>query len=362
MNFFRHVIRNKLILADPELQSSLYSSSVLAELNSGQSCNRVLNNAISRPRIPYEIIFACGGWNCKRDTRFIETYDIRADKWFIHTKTDVIEPRQTHGLCALNNLIYVIGGYDDREYLNTVCCYNPITQKWKYCACMHRPRGGVSVCSQDGKIYALGGYNGRIGMNSAERYSPNLNQWEMIPSMHCVRSEASAASLNGKIYVVGGLNEHEGLRSAEVFDPQTNEWTFIHSMATVRSGLSLVAYNNYLYALGGYNGDTILKSGERYNPTRSSEWQQISEMHHRRNNFAAVVLEGMIFVAGGAKYLQPIAVVEYYDVDSDEWHKASSMNMKRDGLSACVLAGLPNAKAYSQASRIQEASSDNSTH
>jgi kelch-like protein 10 len=367
IDFFKHVMSNKLILASPELQSSLYPASVyLAELDSGQSRDRALNNPIARPRIPYEIIFAVGGWNGKRYTRFIETYDIRADKWFVCTQTDDVAAREAHGLCALDNLIYVVGGYGNREYLNTVCSYNPITHKWKYLSCMYHARCGVGICSQDGKIYALGGYNGKIEMNSAERYSPNLNQWEMIPSMHCVRSQASAASLNGKIYIAGGSNEHEVLRSAEVFDPNTNEWTFIPPMANARSGLSLVSYNNCLYALGGYNEDTPFRSGERYDPTRSSDWQEISEMHNRRNNFAAVVLDGMIFVAGGAHFLQPTATVEYYDVDTDEWHEASSMNMNRDGLRACVLAGLPNAKEYFRASRIQEidqeASNDSSTY
>jgi kelch-like protein 10 len=367
INFLRHVMNNKLILASPELQSSLYPAYVyLAELDSGQSCNRAVNNPTARPRIPYEIIFVVGGWNGEGNTRFIETYDIRADKWFICMKTDDVAARETHGLCALDNLIYVVGGYVGREYLNTVCCYNPITQKQKYCASMHHARSGVGVCTQDGKIYAIGGYNGKIEMNSAERYSPNLNLWEMIPPMHCVRSEASAASLNGKIYIAGGTNEHQALRSAEVFDPDTNEWTFIPPMANARSGLSLVVYNNCLYALGGYNEHTIFRSGERYNPSYSSDWQQISEMHNPRNNCAAVVLEDMIFVVGGAKFLQPIASVEYYDADFDQWHEASSMNMKRDGLSACVLAGLPNAKEYSHASRIQEKdqqiSNDNSTY
>jgi kelch-like protein 10 len=364
INFFMHVMNNKHILANPELQSSLYpASAFLAKPDSGQSRDRHLNNPIAGPRTPYEIIFVVGGWNGTSSTRFIETYDIRTDKWFICAKSDQVESRETHGLCALDNLIYVVGGYSGSEYLNTVCCYNPITQKWKHCASMYHVRSCAVVCSQDGKIYALGGYNGKMGMKSAERYCPNLNNWEMIPSMHCVRSQAGAASLNSKVYIAGGTSETEVLRSAEMFDPDTNEWTFIPPMTNARAGLSLVACNNCLYALGGYN-NTTLKSGERYNPSCSSGWQQISDMHKKRNNFGAVVLEGMIFVIGGAKFLQPIAGVEYYDVVYDEWHEVSPMNMSRDGLSACVLAGLPNAKeCVSRIKEIdQEASADNSSY
>jgi hypothetical protein len=40
-------------------------------------------------------------------------------------------------------------------------------------------------------------------------------------------------------------------------------------------------------------------TGEQCNPTCFSDWQQISEMSTARSNFAAVVLDGMIFVLGG---------------------------------------------------------------
>jgi kelch-like protein 10 len=353
LNFFTNVMNNEFILASPELQSSLNSASgFLAELNSEQTRDRELNHPIARPRIPYEILFAVGGWGNVMPTRIIETYDIRADRWLICTNRDH-SPRAYHGVCALENLIYMVGGFDGSDCLSTVRCYNPITQEWQDKACMYHSRCFVSVCSQDGKIYALGGFDGRNRMNYAESYSPCLNQWEMIPAMHCPRSDASAASLNGKIYIAGGLDGEQVLRSVEVFGPETNEWTFIHSMESPRSGLSLVAYNNRLYALGGFNEFTRLSSGELYNPSSSSNWQQISEMFSPRSNFAAAVLEGKIFVFGGFDGSTTISDAEYYDLNSDEWYEVSSMNMSRSALSACVLAGLPSAKEYSYNSRIQ---------
>lgn len=158
----------------------------------------VLNNCYLRPRIPYDILFAVGGWSAGSPTNFIETYDTRADKWLLSTDTDSV-PRAYHGLCTLKGLIYMIGGFDGNEHFNTVRCFDPITHTWKECACMYHPRCYVSVVMHAGKIYAMGGYNGRIRMNSAERYDPESNQWEMIPSMQRQRSDASAAALDDKV-------------------------------------------------------------------------------------------------------------------------------------------------------------------
>jgi kelch-like protein 10 len=352
LNFFTNLMNHQLILASPELQRCLSSASAfLAELNPEQARDRDLNRPFAHPRVPYEILFAIGGWS-RVPTRFVETYDMRADKWIICKNADHTA-RVYHGVCALDNLIYVVGGYACTEFLSTVRRYNPVTQEWQDCACMYHARCYVSVCSQDGKIYALGGFDGRDRMSSVERYSPCLNQWEMIPSMHMRRSDASAASLNGKIYIAGGLDGDQVLSSVEVFDPDTNEWTFIHSMDNPRSGVRLVACNNCLYALGGFNEFIRLSSGEQYNPSCPSNWQQISEMLSPRSNFAAVVLDGKIFVFGGYDGSTTIAEAEYYDVRSDEWYEVSSMNLKRSALSACVLRGLPNAKEYSYKSGIQ---------
>ncbi|XP_069702649.1 kelch-like protein 10 [Periplaneta americana] len=360
------VMNNKLILGNLELQDSLYPASLfLAELDSRPGSELDLNDPLARPRIPYEILFAVGGWSAGSPTSFVETYDTRADRWFLSMNTD-ITPRAYHGLCTIDNLIYMIGGFDGNEHFNTVRCYNPVTREWKERACMYHARCYVSVCSLGDKIYALGGYNGRSRMSSAERYSPHNNQWEMIPSMHRQRSDASAAALQNKIYIVGGFNGQEVLRSAEVFDPATSQWTYIHSMISARSGVNLVAYRNCLYALGGFNGFARLNSGERYDPSRSTDWQEVTEMFTPRSNFATAVLDDMIFVIGGFNGSTTIAYVECYDADSNEWYDATPMNLNRSALSACVLAGLPNKKEYSYLSKVQEigqgASSDATNH
>ncbi|KAK9739185.1 Kelch motif [Popillia japonica] len=84
----------------------------------------VVNVLFMRPRIPFDVIFAVGGWSAGSPTNFIETYDTRADRWLLSTDTDSV-PRAYHGLCTLRGLIYMIGGFDGNEHFNTVRCFDP---------------------------------------------------------------------------------------------------------------------------------------------------------------------------------------------------------------------------------------------
>ncbi|KAH0946331.1 hypothetical protein HN011_002719 [Eciton burchellii] len=353
--FVNNILSWKLVEEDETCKQMLLPVNVyLTEQDSKQNGGEIdLKNPLARPRVPYEILFAIGGWSAGSPTSFVETYDTRADRWFLSVNTDVT-PRAYHGLCALNNLIYMIGGFDGHEHFNTVRCFDPVTKEWRERACMYHARCYVSVCTHGGKIYALGGYNGRTRMSSGERYEPQRNQWEMIPSMHRQRSDASAATLHDKIYIVGGFNGQEVLDSVEVFDVETNQWSNVHSMISPRSGVSLVAFRDSLYALGGFSGVTRLSSGERYTPNHSDQWHEISEMFSPRSNFATVILDDMIFVIGGYNGSSTIAYVECYDADYNEWYDASPMNLSRSALSACVIAGLANAREYSYLGKARD--------
>ncbi|XP_034945514.1 kelch-like protein 10 [Chelonus insularis] len=343
------------------INSDYISNNILSWklIQNNQNCQEIFepsnikSDLFSRLRIPYEILFAIGGWSEGSPTNFIETYDCRANKWFLSIHTDTVL-RAYHGLCTLNNLIYVIGGFDGYNYFNTVRCFNPITKEWIEKACMYHVRCFVSVCTDDGIIYALGGCsNGPTRLSSAERYKPERNQWEMIPPMHRQRSDASAAALNHKIYIVGGFNGKEILRSCEVFDIESNQWSYIRSLSYPRTKMSLVAFGDDLYVFGGYDGLTRLTSVERYNSTERKEWEKVPRMSTARSNLAAVVLDEMIYVFGGYTGSVTTSSMEYYNPKTNQWSNSSSMNLNRCALGACVLSGLPDAKEYSFLSKTK---------
>lgn len=97
-------------MIEEESECREYMSDVLTVLGGlGQEDDvDYFNNYLFRPRIPYGVLFAVGGWSAGSPTNFLETYDSRADRWLFSVDTDT-SPRAYHGLCNLNGYIYMIG-------------------------------------------------------------------------------------------------------------------------------------------------------------------------------------------------------------------------------------------------------------
>ena len=52
-------------------------------------------------------------------------------------------------------------------------------------------------------IYAVGGYDGSAHLNTVECFDPMTNAWRTVASMASRRSSAGVAVLNDMLYVVG---------------------------------------------------------------------------------------------------------------------------------------------------------------
>ncbi|UYV78786.1 KLHL10 [Cordylochernes scorpioides] len=300
---------------------------------------------MARPRIPYEILFAIGGWSGGSPTNYIETYDSRADRWIRVPDVDPAGPRAYHKCAVVGYDIYVIGGFDGVVYFSGCRCFNAVTKTWREVAPMNSRRCYVSVTVLNKCVYAMGGFDGVHRQNTAERYDHTANQWTYIAPMNMQRSDASAATLEDCIYITGGFNGSECLSSAEYYHAQVNQWTMIAPMISRRSGVSCISYHGSIFVLGGFNGMSRLCSGEKYNP-RTNTWTSIPDMMSRRSNFAIEVIDDMVFAIGGYNGDTIICQVECYDEKTDQWFEATDMNIFRSALAACVIPGLPNSRDY----------------
>lgn len=206
-----------------------------------------------RPRIPSQILFAIGGWQEGIPTTLIETYDVRTNKWF-ESKMSHQHPRAYHGMEIIDGIIYLVGGTNGNEILNSLHCYDPVTGRWFQRANMYEQRCYVSTAVLDDKLIAMGGHNGTQRVRTVEMYDPSINQWNKLPEMNLARSDACATVFQGKLYIAGGLNDQIIENSVEMYDPTQKVWTFLQPMSSPRTSLALVAYHNSLYALGGNNG------------------------------------------------------------------------------------------------------------
>uniref|UniRef100_A0A671M840 Kelch-like protein 10 n=1 Tax=Sinocyclocheilus anshuiensis TaxID=1608454 RepID=A0A671M840_9TELE len=345
-DYFMTDVRNNALVLESEACSDIVINAmkVIFDLHMEEPASSELVNQLTRPRLPYEILLAIGGWSVSNPTNEIEAYDARADCWVNVTQEDEL-PRAYHGSVVLDGFVYCLGGFDSENYFSSVRKFNPITQTWQEVAPMYERRCYVSVAVLDGLIYAIGGFNGYGRLKTAERYDTNTNQWTMMAPMNERRSDASATSLQGKVYICGGFTGVECLFSAESFNPETNQWSLIAPMRSRRSGVGVITYGNLVYAVGGFDGAARLRSAEAYNPLNDT-WHDIRSMINPRSNFGIEVVDDQLVVAGGFNGVGTCRDVECYNRMTNEWDEVCSMSISRSAVSCCVISGLPDVTQY----------------
>jgi kelch-like protein 10 len=141
-------------------------------------------------------------------------------------------------ICALSGDIYMIVRTGQARQA-TVERYSPRKNQWRFVAPMNSQRSDGSSCIMDDKIYMVGGFNGQECLQSVEVYDPVADTWEFIQPMRNRRSGVGACALNGYIYAIGGFNGVARMLSGERYNPTTNQWTAIKDMLNPRSNYAI---------------------------------------------------------------------------------------------------------------------------
>lgn len=86
---------------------------------------------------------------------------------------------------------------------------------------MHCQRSDASATSLNDIIYICGGFNGIECLNSCESYSAETNQWTIITPMRNRRSGVSCIGYHSSVFVIGGFNGISRMCGGEKFNPDT---------------------------------------------------------------------------------------------------------------------------------------------
>jgi len=187
---------------------------------------------------------------------------------------------------------------------------------------------GWSVIALSNKAFAQGG------------------TWMTKPPMQTARCQTTAVELNGKVYAIGGAtnvcNQDNSSRtsSVEVFDPVTESWSTVTPMPTARNELAAAVVDGKIYVIGGVSaGDKV----EIYDPVTDT-WSTAAPMPTKRIAMGATAVNGKIYVVGGCAEGSPdpcdgLATLEIYDPATDTWTTGAPMSTGRDGLGVAALDG-----------------------
>lgn len=173
--------------------------------------------------------------------------------------------------------------------------------------------------------------------------------WIPKANMPSSRWDLSSCVVDGKIYAIGGAYRYAPRSYVEVYDPVTDTWMRKSDMPTARLGLSTSVVNGKIYAIGGgliestwSNGESF-KTVEEYDPATDT-WATKSEMLRARGWHSAVVLDGKIYIIGGADSPSgpsggvQIRTVDVYDPSTDSWSQKGNIPRSRicDGSASMV--------------------------
>jgi N-acetylneuraminic acid mutarotase len=264
---------------------------------------------------------------------------------------------------ALNNKIYIVGGFDETgRSSSTVEVYDPSTDKWITSSTgttnssavepLPEPLDHAAAASYNGKLYVVaGGYLNREDLsNKLFIYDPNNNEWTEGRDMPSALGALIANFINGTLYVVGGVDTSGVVSSNWAYDPATNTWTEKAPMPTAREHLTSAVVDDKLYVIGGRSEgmSTNLNSNEVYDP-KTDSWTSLEPMPSNRGGLASSAINETIYVFGGEEPSGTFDNNESYDIATSKWNNELAMPTARHGLAAVanndkiyVIGGGPN--------------------
>lgn len=105
-----------------------------------------------------------------------------ANVW--HGIASMLHSRCMAGAVAVNNRVYVVGGCNQAQSLQSVEVYNPDTDIWYSIASTIEIRSGLGVALLGDSICAVGGYNGTDCSTTVEAYDLKKKKWSHYVNIH----------------------------------------------------------------------------------------------------------------------------------------------------------------------------------
>ena len=111
-------------------------------------------------------------------------------------------------IAVLDDEIYFCGGADSGKISNKVIKWNTTdNSKNTEISPMKNKRFESCAIEYEGWIFVAGGRDSHESLNSIECYNSKSNQWNELTSMNSKRFKFQLAKLDGLIYAAGKLNQ-----------------------------------------------------------------------------------------------------------------------------------------------------------
>jgi N-acetylneuraminic acid mutarotase len=269
--------------------------------------------------------------------------------WF--SVTPLPAPRRRGHAAALGEELFYTTGTDSwgEDHVATTFVFDPETESWTTAPSIRTPRDDGAVATAGDYLYVIGGispdapHNGynRLWMNEAFRASDQ--SWVARRNMPTAWGSVRGATAGGQIYVIGGRMGVGFLATVEVYDPATHTWSTAPSLPAACEAPGIGLVGDEIYVAGGLETGHATTSALRiFNPAQGT-WRAGPSMPTARAFVASAVLQEQLVIPGGwAVYPGqiPLAEVEAYDLETESWSTLAPMPVPRTEASAAVLQGI----------------------
>ena len=177
------------------------------------------------------------------------------------------------------------------------------------------------VADDNGYVYVIGGTSDGAGDTATTtnyRFDTATNTWDTRAPLPVALDSTYAVAIDNRIYIPGAA----GTATTYVYDIAADSWSTLpaNNGYTARSQYSALAIGTDLYVLGGIVAAASASTPEVWIlDTISGDWSAGVSMQRSRTSFAAGVVNGEIYVAGGVAFplFPPDMTAEYFN--GTEW-------------------------------------------
>ncbi len=188
-------------------------------------------------------------------TDVLEIYNLREDTWETGARLPI--PLSAYALVAFEGQLYLFGGWDGQNFVDTALNYNPNLDTWTTMTALPSKRGYSGAAVAGGKIFVFGGFDGQQALATNFIYLPDLDRAEAYPWKEAAplpegRYAMGVATIADVIYLIGGQGGEGSTFSQMEYFPVDDRWQINENpLAETWSNLGVVPYGTQLYAMGG---------------------------------------------------------------------------------------------------------------
>lgn len=249
---------------------------------------------------------------------------------------------------GIDNLVLLGGlGYTDAvgRQMPTAGSRLPAGGAWQAGPALGSGLVAAAHALHGGQLYWFGGFasSGRTGQ--CGRFDPagagTVSARAALPNGLTLQG-ASAGALDETIYVAGGITDLNDTLNEQVlaYAPATNTWSAaaLPALAASRVDMASAVVGDRWFLFGGIGREALSSEGpfqpesavSIFRASPAPAWEAAVPMPTARSGAGAVVVDGEIWVIGGAGVAgEPVAAVEIYNPTTEQWRIHSPLKQAR---------------------------------